>query len=278
MEGAAVPRGGRGDLEVGGSTGGHLYLSESEPAFTVNATIKKKPGRIKTRSTSFLRSSASPTPSPTTSTSELNLPAPTEHTALLSDKHAFYQYHPEHSAIASNNIVPLETLITDHVKAHALFYAIASIMFVVLILLMTFLWNDLGWQAWYSAIVIFITFLLLIKRITEPAAVMLGTTTLLLIPGVITPAEALLGFSNSGVFSIAVLFVVAAGIAQTGSIRLVADLLLGDAKSLLSAQLRLFPPCCFLSAFTNNTPLCALLLPGTSAGPYPPPSQPNLYI
>jgi hypothetical protein len=86
---------------------------------------------------------------------------------------------------------------------------------------------------------------MLVKNVAPNDVVMVFVTTLLLIPGIITPSEALAGaptrptrahpnaltwalrvsshrsgFSSVGILTIAVLFVVAAGIAETGSIGL----------------------------------------------------------
>jgi hypothetical protein len=104
--------------------------------------------------------------------------------------------------------------------------------------------------------------------------------------------------------TIAVLFVVAAGIAETGAISLlsgtrhrwtgrqdegfvmrrggsvpalasladtlglpgrgaVIEWVLGKTNSIFVAQLRLMLPLSFLSAFTNNTPLTAIMIPGS---------------
>jgi di/tricarboxylate transporter len=49
-----------------------------------------------------------------------------------------------------------------------------------------------------------------------PDLVLLGGTVALLALGVLTPREALAGFSNEGMITVGVLFVVAAGIRQTG--------------------------------------------------------------
>jgi di/tricarboxylate transporter len=90
---------------------------------------------------------------------------------------------------------------------------------------------------------------------------LLAALTLLLLCGVITPERALDGFSNPGVATVALLFVVAAGVRRSGLLGTVVRGLLGSPKDPLGAQLRLTSPVAVLSAFLNNTPIVAMLLP-----------------
>lgn len=95
-----------------------------------------------------------------------------------------------------------------------------------------------------------------------PDLVLLGGLVLLLAGGVFPrPQDALLGFANEGLVTVAVLFVVAEGLKQTGGLRFVSRRLLGRPGSLLSAQSRLVMPVSLASAFLNNTPVVAMLLP-----------------
>jgi di/tricarboxylate transporter len=88
-----------------------------------------------------------------------------------------------------------------------------------------------------------------------------GGVTLLLLAGVLTPEEALAGLANPAVATIGVLFVVAAGLRETGGIDWLAHHLLGSSRSLLWIQARLMAPTVAMSAFMNNTPIVALLIP-----------------
>ena len=78
----------------------------------------------------------------------------------------------------------------------------------------------------------------------------------------LAPLEASLkGFSNPGVLTIGALFMVAAGMYSTGAITMITEKLIGHPKSLLVAQSRILPPVAFGSAFLNNTPLVAMMIP-----------------
>lgn len=73
--------------------------------------------------------------------------------------------------------------------------------------------------------------------------------------------DAVAGFGSKAVVTIGVLFVVAEGLRQTGAMAMVTRPLLGRPKSLPVAQARLMLPVAALSAFLNNTPIVAMLMP-----------------
>jgi di/tricarboxylate transporter len=83
----------------------------------------------------------------------------------------------------------------------------------------------------------------------------------LLTLGVLDPKQALAGFSNEGMITVAAMYIVAAGLRDTGAIDLVVQRLLGRPRTLGSAQLRVMLPTVTLSAFINNTPVVATFLP-----------------
>lgn len=90
---------------------------------------------------------------------------------------------------------------------------------------------------------------------------MLGGLALLILTGTVETSAALEGFAHPAVIAIAALFVVAAGLRETGATTAVAPFLLGRPNSLASAQFRLMAPVALLSAFINNTPVVAMYLP-----------------
>eukprot|EP01100_Stratorugosa_tubuloviscum_P005739 TRINITY_DN254_c0_g2_i1.p1 TRINITY_DN254_c0_g2~~TRINITY_DN254_c0_g2_i1.p1 ORF type:complete len:669 (-),score=352.75 TRINITY_DN254_c0_g2_i1:136-2142(-) len=141
------------------------------------------------------------------------------------------------------------------------FFCLFVISFTILFVICGILVWDFSWAAWYSLIIVFITFCLLIENVADPGVVMMGNTTLLLAAAIITTREALAGFSNTGVFTIAVLFIVAAGVSESGVLEYLIRYVLRKPGSLLSALLRLMIPVTFISAFINNTPLVAMMMP-----------------
>lgn len=91
--------------------------------------------------------------------------------------------------------------------------------------------------------------------------IFLGGLTLFGLSGVISPQEALSGFSNAGMLTVAALFVVAAGLRETGSLDVIAHKLLGVEGDERRALTRLTLSLTAVSAFLNNTTVVAMALP-----------------
>ena len=112
-----------------------------------------------------------------------------------------------------------------------------------------------------------VTAALMSRRIGVDTAMVGGLLLLLLADQIlggnrILPIQdGLSGFSHKAVVMIGALYVVAAGLRETGGVHLIAGKLLGRPKGLLSAQLRLMLPVGLLSGLMNNTPLVAMYLP-----------------
>ena len=123
----------------------------------------------------------------------------------------------------------------------------------------------LGWEAWLTAALSVGSLILLASTRLPPHSVMFFALTVLITTGVLPANEALAGFSNSGLITVAALFIVAAGMRDTGAIDLLIQRLLGRPTSLRSALARLCVPVSLCSAFMNNTPIVATMVPGIAA-------------
>jgi len=116
-------------------------------------------------------------------------------------------------------------------------------------------------DAWLTIGILTVTFVALLATRLPPATIFLGALTLSVTFGLAPLDRSLAGFSNSGVLTIAALFMVAAGMYSTGAISLMSEKLIGRPKTMLGAQLKILPPTAIGSAFLNNTPLVGMMIP-----------------
>lgn len=121
----------------------------------------------------------------------------------------------------------------------------------------------MGVSAWLSIGVVLCCIALLAFTHIAPEMLLFSGLMVLLTTGVLTPEQALGGFANEGLMTVALMYVVAAGIRETGGMDFLVRYLLGRPRSVVGAQARLMLPVVVMSAFMNNTPLVATFLPAT---------------
>ena len=122
----------------------------------------------------------------------------------------------------------------------------------------------LGWQAWYTLGVVVLMVVGLVREWARPALVLLCALGAVLVAGVVPPQAGLAGFSNPAVLTVGALYVVAAGIQQSGALAFFGKLL-GEDRSLPATLARLMGPTAFFSGLLNNTPVVAMLIPRVQA-------------
>jgi di/tricarboxylate transporter len=118
-----------------------------------------------------------------------------------------------------------------------------------------------NWQMAVTAAVVVGTLLGLLFIQRAPDMIMFGGVVVLMLTGILGPGEALQGMANEGMISVAALFIVAAGVERTGALAVIVERVLGRPRSLSAAQLRTMVGPGIVSAFMNNTPVVALLVP-----------------
>lgn len=123
----------------------------------------------------------------------------------------------------------------------------------------------MDWRAWLSLGLTLGVLAVLITTRLAPHVVLMAALTVLSVAGVLTPSEALSGFANSGLITVAAMFAVAAGLHASGGIDLLVNRLLGKPLTTRGAIIRLLLPVLPLSAFLNNTPVVATMIPAINA-------------
>ena len=97
-------------------------------------------------------------------------------------------------------------------------------------------------DAWFSISIMLFCFATLMLSRISPDIVMSAGLSLLLIFEILTPEEALAGFANEGMLTVAVLYIVVAGLTETGAVGWIVQSLLGRPRSTSHAQFRLMLP------------------------------------
>jgi di/tricarboxylate transporter len=103
--------------------------------------------------------------------------------------------------------------------------------------------------------------ILLTTTTLDTDVVLVGAMITLTLLGILKPDEALQGFASSGVMTIAALYIVVAGLRETGAMAWISRLVLGRPRSLTAAQSKLMLVTGALSSVVNNTPVVALFIP-----------------
>ena len=102
----------------------------------------------------------------------------------------------------------------------------------------------------------------LIKDKMRPGIVLLSVVVLFMVAGIISPRQMVAGFSNRGMITVALLFLVSEGIRQSGALSTVVKKLLPNEKTTVAkAQTRILPIVSAFSAFLNNTPVVVIFAP-----------------
>ncbi len=120
---------------------------------------------------------------------------------------------------------------------------------------------EMSVAAWGTLGLIAFLFGLLIFTRLPADFVFLGGLAVLLLTGVLDAKDGLAGFGSSGLVTVGVLYIVVAGLQETGGLSWVSQHVLGRPSGWRRAQARLMAPVAVLSAFLNNTPVVAMFIP-----------------
>ena len=109
--------------------------------------------------------------------------------------------------------------------------------------------------------VVIVMLICLMKEIARPDFIVFFALAVLLLTGILSPADALRGFSNEGMLTVALLFIVAGAVKQSGMLNQVVTKSLGSGQNQRRSLLQMMLPTSTLSAFLNNTPIVVMFTP-----------------
>ena len=96
----------------------------------------------------------------------------------------------------------------------------------------------------------------------RPGLTLLLVAIIMMLTGIITPSEMVAGFSNKGMITVAILFLVSEGVRRSGALDYMIKSILPQKKtSVARAQLRMLPAVGAISAFLNNTAVVVIFAP-----------------
>ena len=116
------------------------------------------------------------------------------------------------------------------------------------------------WTAWFALGVTALVVIGLARNLAADA-LLWGAVVACGLAGILSLEEMFVGFTNSGMLTIAALYVVAAGVRETGALDLVARRFLQGIRTRRALMVRMAMVVPVLSAFLNNTPVVAMLIP-----------------
>ncbi|SHE70131.1 Di-and tricarboxylate transporter [Mariniphaga anaerophila] len=117
-------------------------------------------------------------------------------------------------------------------------------------------------EAWIVLIVFVFLVVAFLTEAMRPGLILLSAAVIFMATGIITDRELIAGFSNDGLVTIAVLFLVNEGIRQSGLMALLARRYLPHKRNPMAFMLpRIMIPVAFFSAFLNNLPIVVNFAP-----------------
>ena len=119
----------------------------------------------------------------------------------------------------------------------------------------------MSWEAILTLVVLALAVAAMTSPRLSPDMVLVAALGVLAVTGAVPLAKAFAGFANQGLIAVAALYVVAAGLKHTGAVAGPTRWLFGHPRRMWLAQLRIMLPTATVSAFLNNTPVVAALMP-----------------
>jgi di/tricarboxylate transporter len=118
----------------------------------------------------------------------------------------------------------------------------------------------MGWEAWLT-IVVTVGVLIALAQERPADLVFMAALVILTLAGVLNVETAFRGFVSNSLLMVAALFVITAGLKETGVVDMIGQRVLGPASTEFGGLLAISLFTVITSAFLNNTPIVAMLIP-----------------
>ena len=110
--------------------------------------------------------------------------------------------------------------------------------------------------------VILLVIIALVKEIMRPGLILFSALVIFLVFDILSPKEALAGFSNKGLITVALLFLVSEGVKESGFLNKLGSVILPKKRKTIPRLLmQIMIPVSAISAFLNNTPVVIIFAP-----------------
>jgi di/tricarboxylate transporter len=120
---------------------------------------------------------------------------------------------------------------------------------------------SMDWQAWFTLAIVLFALGAMVREVAAPDLIMMAALFSLAGTGILTPSETFAGFASPAVATVGILFVVSAALRETGAIDLTIGRVLRPAQTMKTGGMRIAPSVAALSAFLNNAPIVAMMVP-----------------
>ncbi|MFO7933677.1 MAG: SLC13 family permease [Bacteroidales bacterium] len=115
----------------------------------------------------------------------------------------------------------------------------------------------------YIAIgVVLLIIVALVKEVMRPGLVLFSALVIFMVTDIISAEDALSGFSNKGMITVALLFLISEGVKETGALNKLGNIILPKKRRPIPRlQMQIMLPVSAVSAFLNNTPVVIIFAP-----------------
>ncbi len=102
----------------------------------------------------------------------------------------------------------------------------------------------------------------LVKEVMRPGLVLFSALVIFMVTDIISAEDALSGFSNKGMITVALLFLISEGVKETGALNKLGNIILPKKRRPIPRlQMQIMLPVSAVSAFLNNTPVVIIFAP-----------------